>query len=128
MFENSTLLFGVIALILALLLSFLLAWSRASTQKQVIEATRAAKALSDFNRALIHETSLPIVLERITTALTQNLGFSKARMHLLDGVSRDGRVAGDQKSVFAAAAEHRMSRQRGAARPLARDPAICGPS
>ena len=98
MFENPTLLFGVIALMLALLLSFLLAWSRASTQKQVIEATRAAKALSDFNRALIHETSLPVVLERITTALTQNLGYSKARLHLLDGVSKEMRAQSGETS------------------------------
>ena len=98
MFENTTLLFGVIALMLALLLSFLLAWSRASTQKQVIEATRAAKALSDFNRALIHETSLPVVLERITTALTQNLGYNKARLHLLDGVSKEMRAQSGETS------------------------------
>jgi signal transduction histidine kinase len=98
MFEN-TILFGVIALILALLLSVLLAYSRASTQKQVLEATQAAKALSDFNRALIHETSLPVVLERITSALTQNLGFSKARMHLLDGVSREMRAQSGETST-----------------------------
>jgi signal transduction histidine kinase len=98
MFEN-TILFGVIALILALLLSALLAYSRASTQKQVLEATRAAKALSDFNRALIHETSLPVVLERITGALTQNLGFSQARMHLLEGVSREMRAQSGETST-----------------------------
>jgi signal transduction histidine kinase len=97
MFEN-TILFGVIALLLALLLAVLLAYSRASTQEQVIEATQAAKALSDFNRALIHETSLPVVLERITNALTENLGFSKARMHLLDGVSHEMRAPSGETS------------------------------
>ena len=95
---ENTILFGVIALILALLLATLLASSRASTQKQVIEATQAAKALSDFNRALIHETSLPVVLDRITNALTENLGYSKARMHLLDGVSREMRAPSGETS------------------------------
>ncbi len=95
---ENTILFGIIALVLALLLSILLAQSRASTRKQVIEATQAAKALSDFNRALIHETSLPVVLDRITSALTQNLGYSKARMHLLDGVSREMRAPSGETS------------------------------
>jgi signal transduction histidine kinase len=98
MFENVTLVLGVIALLLAFVLSGLLAWSRASTQREVIEATKAARALSDFNRALIHETSLPIVLDRITSALTQNLGYSKARLHLLDGVSREMRAQSGETS------------------------------
>ncbi len=98
MFENSTLTFGVVALILALVLALLLAWSRSFSQRQVFEATQAAKALSDFNRALIHETSLPVVLERITTALTQNLGFNKARMHLLEGVSNEMRAQSGETS------------------------------